>query len=204
MLEIINYVLDVLFPPRSTERQVRSISALSHMQAKLIRHSPETYSLLSYEWSDVRAVITENKFYNNRRAAKLLASVLENWLKSKHNLVLIPIPLSKQRQQERGYNQVQKILDALPDSTRYQIDKNILIRTTDTTPQSSLKKAARIENVRNAFTCQKPELLQLYAGKTLVIIDDVTTTGSTFVAAQSELQKHLCPETKIVCLALAH
>jgi ComF family protein len=99
--------------------------------------------------------------------------------------VLLPMPLSRRRLQERGFNQALLLARALaPDKTRAQV----LLRVRDTPAQSSLSRAARLTNVQHAFAVD-PVLQVQIAGKRLVLVDDVMTSGASLTAAATCLRQ---------------
>lgn len=95
---------------------------------------------------------------------------------------LVPVPIHKKRYKERGYNQSGLIAKAICRSNKkldYRGD--VLIKTKNISPQSSLNKSDREKNVLNSYMvndkyCSKLESIN---GKRLLLIDDVYTTGST-------------------------
>jgi predicted amidophosphoribosyltransferase len=95
---------------------------------------------------------------------------------------------------------VARILTALkrelPD---IHIDESLLTRSRHTRPQTELKKAERIANLTGAFTCPRPGYIR---GKTLVLIDDVTTTGATLKEAEKALLPH--KPHMIILIAIGH
>lgn len=180
-----------------------SVETIKSFAGNFLYH--DTTYLLPYKEVVVEALIKENKFYQNSRAAFVLAKVLEDWLANKSGeIVIIPIPLGKKRQRTRGYNQVTEILKKLPLSEKYSTSPDLLHRNTETLPQTDLQRTERLKNIIGAFSCSEITSLENYSGKTLVIVDDVVTTGSTLEVARATLAPHFPPETKIICLALAH
>lgn len=104
--------------------------------------------------------------------------------------MLIPIPLHKKRLRERGYNQsdllVREIV-ALDTVGLFSTAPDLLMRMRDTKPQAKKeKRRARLENLRDAFTCL--DLGRIH-NKTVILIDDVTTTGATLQEAKRALMK---------------
>lgn len=113
--------------------------------------------------------------------------------------VIIPMPLSRQRMQQRGYNQVDLVARPLSDflGVRYDLRALEKIRHTDT--QVGKTKAERKENVRGAFR-GNPNVLH---GCTVLILDDVATTGSTLVSASLALQEAGARQVYALTLARA-
>lgn len=203
-MKIIKIIIDSLFPPRVSELLVRGVDE------RLVGsfYQPQNISgctcLSAYKNPTVSALITENKFYNNKLAAKLLSILLVNWINSQSSrLVLVPVPLGKKRQRERGYNQVAEVLEYLNGSDKLQVRYDLCSRTRETPTQLSLKRAERLTNVTGAFKANSNELTKL-RDITLVIVDDVHTTGSTMTAVRAALAPRLDPSCRIICLALAH
>jgi ComF family protein len=204
MLTIVHRLLDFIFPPRATELLVRGLSTETLLPLYQARTHESVLYLLPYQTDVVRALIQENKFHKNILAAKLLAGILEHFLSEKilQRTILIPIPLSQIRKKTRGYNQVEYILEHLSHTSSLEINTTLLTRTKDTVPQTSLAREARLRNMKCAFIATIPP--GSCEDSTIVIIDDVVTTGATLVAARAALASHLLPNTKIICLALAH
>jgi ComF family protein len=98
---------------------------------------------------------------------------------------IIPIPLSKQRQRERGYNQVSLIARPLAQINHLAYLPRGLRRARHTQSQVGLSIQERKENLKNAFLAEP----KLVAGKTILILDDVCTTGATLNEAASVLSK---------------
>ncbi len=92
--------------------------------------------------------------------------------------MLIPVPLHPKRLAERGYNQSQKLCEVVADMTKIPCITNALMRHRDTPHQVGLDRQQRLENVADAFTADTQQI----ADKTLLIIDDVRTTGATLSA----------------------
>ncbi len=95
---------------------------------------------------------------------------------------LIPIPLGKQRQKERGYNQVGMIARPLAMALGMEYAPKALARRKETRSQVGLSKTERRENVHGAFQAGTG-----VKGKTILVLDDVSTTGSTLSAAAEAL-----------------
>ena len=96
---------------------------------------------------------------------------------------ITPIPLSEQRFSERGYNQVDLIAHPLARLMRWQYISGALRRSRHTRSQVGLSASERRDNVSGAFLA-KP---QLVTGKTVLLVDDVATTGATLDSASRSL-----------------
>jgi len=89
---------------------------------------------------------------------------------------IVPVPLHKRRKRERGYNQVELIGRRLSRATGIPMETHALIKTANTPPQVGLSYQERLRNVRGHFDVPDPSGL---AGKKILLIDDVFTTGTT-------------------------
>lgn len=92
--------------------------------------------------------------------------------------VIVPVPLHAARLRERGYNQAALLAREMARRTGLALDGRTLVRQRATAPQVELDAEQRRENVRDAFCCSGHAL----AGKRVLLIDDVCTTGATLEA----------------------
>jgi len=86
---------------------------------------------------------------------------------------LVPVPLHRRRLQRRGFNQAEILARSLSKKTAVPV-VGILRKTRDNEPQSTLQKRARNANVKGAFVSRRHTV-----GMSLLIVDDVCTTGAT-------------------------
>lgn len=106
---------------------------------------------------------------------KMIHLYLGDMLKKWKTDAIIPVPLSKERYEKRGYNQAELIARALSLETNIPVYDRILIREKNTIPQKNLTIEERKNNLKNAFKlCVNDVKL-----KSIVLIDDIYTTGST-------------------------
>ncbi|MCF7807541.1 MAG: double zinc ribbon domain-containing protein [Candidatus Marinimicrobia bacterium] len=97
---------------------------------------------------------------------------------------VVPVPLHPRKQRERGYNQTQVVCEWFAPRMKAQLGGHLVVRTTYTRSQTKLNALEREKNVQKAFKYSgKAEL----AGASILIIDDVLTTGATSNALAHEL-----------------
>ena len=102
---------------------------------------------------------------------------------------LLPLPLSLQRLQTRGFNQSWLLAQHLVRSshTAARADASLLLRIRDTRPQSQLMREERLTNVKGAFMVDPLRAYQL-DGRHVVLVDDVMTSGASIYTAAQALQ----------------
>jgi ComF family protein len=103
--------------------------------------------------------------------------------------LLLPVPLSRERLSERGFNQALEIARPLAQALGIPLHPNLLLRVRDTNAQSLLHNAQRAKNIRNAFALT-PTAHESIAGRHIGLVDDVMTTGSTLNELATTLKRH--------------
>ncbi len=111
--------------------------------------------------------------------------------------LVIPVPLHKNRQSFRGFNQSDIIADVLASKFGLKVNKNSLIRIKGADTQTKFNKKERLKNVSGAFLCKDGSV----RGKDVLLVDDVCTTGATFLASAKALKK--AGARFVWCFALA-
>lgn len=100
---------------------------------------------------------------------------------------IIPIPLHWRKKLKRGYNQAAMIAQGISDITGIPVSETLKAIKPHRT-QTSLTAEQRIQNTRGIFKVLNPELLQ---GKTILMVDDICTTGATILSACEEMVKSI-------------
>ena len=99
---------------------------------------------------------------------------------------LIPMPLTKRRERQRGYNQCLKIASGISEATGIPILDGVVARTRFYESQTHMSTEERKENVEGAFELVMPEAVK---NRHVLVIDDVVTTGATMISLCKELLK---------------
>lgn len=205
-------LLDSLLPPRCVGCGRRGIEVCAQCIARLrplgsaicprcslpspagrvcqrcVRGNPRLRALLAaYPFEGVlRVAIIAFKFQSRTRLARFLVSVLATPLAARPLLVdlVAPVPLSASRLRERGYNQSELLARPLAALRDWPLAPQLIVRTRETDPQTALPARERVKNVRGAFAVTQPDLV---AGRRVLLVDDVCTTGATLEACAAPL-----------------
>jgi ComF family protein len=139
----------------------------------------------SYE-GGLRELIHLLKYEQVRPAANVLGRMLAEAIAdlqplfASGNAIIVPVPLHARKLRQRGFNQSELILRAavklMPAENRPQLSSGALERTRETQSQIGLSRHQRRENMRGAFAVSSPEQI---AGREVLLVDDVFTTGTT-------------------------
>ena len=201
MLDIFAHIYDTIFPPHESILKLRGESTTNFNRHLEPLTQPNWTALSDYHNPYIKAAITANKFHNSDKAAALLATLLDTWLANENtaNAALVPIPLSAARLKSRGFNQVARVLK----HSRSDLPIiPLLVRTRNTTPQTTLQRADRLKNLTGAFEIDKRYLPLPVTN--IILVDDVTTTGATLLEARNALMTGLPKDCQIEVVALAH
>jgi competence protein ComFC len=148
----------------------------------------QIYSLRIYR-SAIKSCLRDLKFRGNRRILDLVNEMLGVFLTSDRITfprpdIIIPVPLHPSRYYARGYNQSELISLVISEWLSIPVKKRALVKIKNTSPQSGLKKFARKRNLKGAFRAlDRMEL----AGRNILLVDDIITTGTTLDECASEL-----------------
>jgi len=115
--------------------------------------------------------------------------------------VLVPIPLAPKRLRQRGYNQSEALARALGRQWKVPVLTDVLARTRETPTQTALTPETRLANVAGAFAMSNDQRSMINDHSTLIIVDDVFTTGATLAEAARALEQ--AGATRIVGITFA-
>lgn len=149
----------------------------------------------------VEQAVPRIKFGKKIELARLFGCILGSFVeleKIKADLV-VPIPLSQKRLEERGFNQAAEIAYPIAKINNLPYAGDLLVRTRDTNRQAEIRDISkRANNVVGAFAVSDSWDV---TGLTVILVDDVATTGSTLHEAATALKK--AGADKVLCVAFA-
>lgn len=113
---------------------------------------------------------------------------------------IIPVPLHKKKYMQRGYNQSEQFAIGLSGSMNIPVNRHLLTRTKATETQTRKSRFNRYQNVKEIFTVIDPDE---WAGRHLILVDDVITTGATLESCIQALSVIPRVRISIACIATA-
>ena len=188
---------------RSSKEAVKMCSKcyeqMDHLPVKVNRivEGKKVYCAGIYN-KNLQKLIRGLKYHNQRDLAFYLAKFMAEYFEKItdcKDFEIVPVPIFPKREKKRKYNHMNLVAEEFCRLTSTTLNKNLIKRVKDTKPQYKLKRTERMQNLSNAFEVNKEN----YAGKTILIIDDICTTGSTFEEMIKELQKNGI--TDIICFS---
>jgi competence protein ComFC len=190
--------LEALFPSKSIERRVRSMDLDDFLPLREVVFDRERniISLFRYKNLFIREAIRQLKFRRSSRIAKIFAEIIYAEIfedvsdafifENTEKIFLVPVPMSKRERKLRGYNQIELVVEEILkiDRKTFEFDKNILIKVRETERQTELSREKRLKNIKRAFSTNND-----VSNKKILLIDDVSTTGTTLMEARKTLEK---------------
>jgi ComF family protein len=108
------------------------------------------------------------------------------------------VPLHRHKRKQRGYNQAGLLAKALSNHFKIPLNNDIIANTKIRTSQTKLAKTKRQENVEGIFRVKEG-----FAGKNIILIDDIVTTGATIDSCCRALRRQQAGEICVIALARA-
>ncbi len=220
---ISNTILNTLFPihclacgKSGTDLCVDCLSDSPYAERETLKW---IFSIYDYRHPPLKKALWLLKYKGKKRLAKIFAEILygkimeelsdlvvmENFI----NIILIPVPLSKKRYRERGYNQAELIcrelikINLLRKGTEIQLENNVLIKTKETKHQARIEnRTERLKNIIDSFGIKSETQKTLIKHKNIILIDDITTTGATLNEARKILKN--AGAKKVIAFTIAH
>lgn len=183
-------LLDLVFPPRcvhcgkvdyhfcdSCQNDLLESSILSLVDNTIV--GVKEIASTGYHQGVLQSAVQGLKYHGQRELAPILAQRMATLLESLDWTydIVIPVPMHTQRLRERGYNQAKEISLNLAQILGKMHSDTAIIRERATRSQVGLNAIERRENLRDAFSADEG----IIKGKSLLLVDDVKTTGATMV-----------------------
>lgn len=169
---------------------------------------PDTFALYRYADAGVKKALWHFKYRGGRALAETFARLIHEKIAAGRVLsasantartIVVPIPITRASRWRRGFNQSALIAEKLAAlDSRFQFSRNALTRTRGGKRQTAQKsRADRLHNMENAFAGDTS-----LAGRDVVVIDDIATTGATLREARRALLA--AGARRVYAIAIAH
>jgi ComF family protein len=140
-----------------------------------------SYALFYFtKGGNVQRLIHHLKYKNKPQIGNMIGQIAGSRLAGNELFktvdIIIPVPLHLSRMRKRGYNQSERFAQGLAEKLNAIVSIKNLVRTKATETQTKKSRYSRFENVSSVFAINNPEAL---AGKHILLVDDIMTTGST-------------------------
>lgn len=155
--------------------------------------------------NEVQKIIHELKYNGNNEIGFTMGQAFGHFIMSFDRLddidFIIPIPLHKKREDQRGFNQAEIIANGVSNIIKVPVLNNVLRRVVNNKSQTNRNRTDRSINTDNIFKVQNLKLLQ---GKHILLIDDVITTGATIISCGNSLLRVNDLKLSVASLAVAN
>jgi competence protein ComFC len=215
--QIKNFLMDLLFPIKclgcGEKEQILCNNCIEKIHLAEREMGNNIFAVFDYRDKVIKKAIWELKYHHKHYLGEKLGLLLYEFLAedisdlkievSGRSIYVIPVPISKDKTRLRGYNQSLSIARgfcSLSPIGSFEIKNNIVFKKIKTIPQAQIKsRGERLKNIHGVFEIINKDLVK---GRTIILIDDVTTTGGTM----SEIMKILinAGAKKVVGFAVAH
>lgn len=218
-MNILNTILNIIFPVNclscGEDGEYLCVKCLADTPPSLRESDEWMFPLYDYRHPPIKKSIHFLKYKGKKTLANTFAQTLYprileelsdlTLMENFYNPILIPIPLSRKRHKERGYNQSELIcknLARLDKEVNFKLEKDILIKNKETKRQAHIKdRRARLNNLIGSFSINKEKINKI-KNKNIILIDDVFTTGATLGEAKKILKKF--GAKKVIAFTIAH
>ncbi len=178
-----------------------SIKGFTH--AKCLKPEIPTQYAGVYEYKDlVRECIRKSKYYSKQFMAlvtlvKEAVEIAYEWELDYSGFTCVPIPLSQDKETQRGFNQAELIARVISRKFKIPMQNSILIRTKDTRAQHEMDRKQRFANVSGAFKTAEGKAKD----QKILLVDDISTTGATLLEAGKVLYQAGAKEVRCFTLS---
>lgn len=168
----------------------------------MIKRSFDRHTCPFYYEGCIRTGIHRFKYDGYRRCSEFfgeeMIKVIERDFEDEEPDFITCVPMTKKKKRERQYNQCDYLVKHISKAFGYKLTPDILIKTKDTPSQVSLSGKERLSNLKGAFRVNKKYDIK---GCTILLCDDVMTTGSTLEECSKALKK--AGAEKVICATIA-
>jgi len=215
--QIKNFLINILFPIKCLGCEAKDDILCDNciQKIRIVERETDRNILAVFDYRDplIKKSIWELKYHHKRYIGEKLGLLLYEFLiediadlkieVSGRSIYVVPVPISNKKTKVRGYNQSFSISKGFCDQAErgiFELKNKIIFKKIDTIPQAKItNRKRRLENVHGVFGIKNNEDIK---GRTIIVIDDVTTTGGTISEIMRILKK--AGAKKVIGFAVAH
>lgn len=167
----------------------------------MCNHFENHYYIFKYD-NLIRKLIIDYKFnektYLYRSFLEFLNNYQKEYIQFKIYDIIIPVPISKKRKRERGYNQSLLIAREISSKEKIKLGDKVISKVKNNNTQSKLNKEERAENVKNVYKITNNKEI---INKNILLIDDIYTTGATLNECSKMLKQAGAKKIDVLTIA---
>lgn len=205
-MSFLSQILNIFFT------KVFDHDVLDHLPPAEPHSESHIFSLFNYRQKKVKEIIKHLKKHNDiflkKDIAKKMHEQLMEYIFEQQNYgyftkpYIIPVPISSDRLYTRGFNQTTLLAKELAKNIKGIYASNIIQKNKQTKKQALIKnRQERFSNIRGAFICNKKKQ-HLIKNKDVIVVDDLSTTGATFLEIEKTLKQ--AGARKVIGITIAH
>lgn len=214
--KIKNFLLEILFPVKCLQcgkkNEILCDNCVSKIQITDRETNKNILAVFDYRDPIIKKAIWELKYHHKRFVGEMLGQLLYEFLIEEISdlkmntpgkpIIIIPVPISNKRARLRWYNQSFFIAKGFckKGDEIFELKDKIIFKKTNTSPQAKISnRKERLENIKGVFGVKNEKIVR---GRTIIIIDDVTTTGGTINEIMKVLEES--GAKRVIGFAVAH
>lgn len=153
----------------------------------------------------IRKNIFQFKFREYKKDGIVLGNIMAGYWRENHKElleqtdILLPVPMFEKKKKKRGFNQSAVLAETIATALGLCYRCDVLVRVKNTVAQNQLNFQERKQNIKGAFSVEQQESI---AGKTVVLVDDIFTTGSTINECAKVLYRFGAKEVNFIALSI--
>jgi competence protein ComFC len=208
---IFGFLLDTMTETDEELRLIEQMTAANLVKMSEMKTGPDALSFFPYRNPLIKKMLIELKESGNKNIAELLGKTMRDLVSSEiedldtfdgfRSPLLIPIPVTKKRMRERGFNQCELLVKAIRRAdamNMFEIETRALVKIRETEDQVGKNREERLENLKECFSVKDPEKV---FERNVIVIDDIKTTGATLGEARRALIA--AGVRRVLCVAVA-
>ncbi len=215
--KMFDFVMETIFPTYCLSCGKRNDficpKCLAKIQVSDRENIENAFSVFNYQDPIIKKAIWKIKYHNQKKLAEELGKILYEFSKENiyeirefakgQKILIVPVPIHKKKKAERGYNQAEKIAKGFCSEDKdniFEYRNDIIYKTKNSKAQAQIhNRKIRLKNTKDSFSCNPNIKIK---NRTIILLDDVITTGGTINEIRKQLKKH--KPKKIYAFSIAH